>query len=86
MAGQECCGSGHEVSEGTSSINVGTSNVDDALSSSTRSVFEALRAPPLTELTQKRSVHCNPPPKGKRSTGQNYGVPSVSKLSNSLHL
>ena len=76
MAGQECCGRGDEVSEGTSSVNVGTSNVDDALSSSTRSVFEALRAPPLTELTRKRSVHCNPPPKGKRrARGEGFSEP-----------
>ena len=32
-------------------------------SSSTRSVFDALKAPPLSDLTRKRSVHCNPPPK-----------------------
>ena len=35
-------------------------------SSSTRSVFHALKAPTLSDLTRKGSVHCNPPPKGKR--------------------
>ena len=47
------------IGEGSSSINVGSS-------SSTRSVFDALKAPALSDLTRKRSVHCNPPPKGKR--------------------
>ena len=43
-----------------------TSSVNEGLSSSLRSVFDALRAPTLSELTRKRSIHCNPPPKGKR--------------------
>ena len=44
----------------------GSSSVNEGLSSSTRSVFDALKAPALSDLTRKRSVHCNPPPKGKR--------------------
>ena len=42
------------------------SGVNEGLSSSTKSLFDALRAPPLSHLTRKRSVHCNPPPKDKR--------------------
>ena len=30
------------------------------------SIFDALKAPALSDLTRKRRVHCNPPPKGKR--------------------
>ena len=49
--------------EGPLSVSEG---VNEGLSSSTKSLFDALRAPPLSHLTRKRSVHCNPPPKGKR--------------------
>ena len=31
-----------------------------------RSVFDALKVQALSDLTRKRRVHCNPPPKGKR--------------------
>ena len=46
--------------------NEGPSSVDEGSSSSTRSVFDALKAPALSDLTRKleRSVHCNPLPKG----------------------
>ena len=37
------------------------SGVNEGSSSSTRSVFDAPKAPALSDLTQKRSVHCNPP-------------------------
>ena len=30
------------------------------------SIFDALKAPSLSDLTRKRRVHCNAPPKGKR--------------------
>ena len=30
------------------------------------SILYALKAPALSDLTRKRKVHCNPPPKGKR--------------------
>ena len=52
--------------EGPSSVSEEPSGVNEGLSSSTKSLFDALRAPPLSHLTRKRSVHCNPPPKGKR--------------------
>ena len=52
--------------KGSSSIDKGPSSVNEGSSSSTRSVFDALKAPALSDLTRKRSVHCNPPPKGKR--------------------
>ena len=42
------------------------SSVNEGSSSSTRSVFDALKAPALSDLMRKRSVHCNPLPKGKR--------------------
>ena len=54
------------MGEGSSSVNEGPLSVNEGLSSSTRSVFDALKAPALSDLTRKRSVHCNPPPKGKR--------------------
>ena len=44
----------------------GSSSVSEESSTSTRSVFDALKASALSDLTRKRSVHCNPPPKGKR--------------------
>ena len=30
------------------------------------SILDALKAPTCTELTRKRKIDCNPPPKGKR--------------------
>ena len=50
------------------------SGVNEGLSSSTKSLFDALRAPPLSHLTQKRSVHCNPPPK-RRARGEGASEP-----------
>ena len=54
------------IGEGSLSVSKGSSSINKVWSSSTRSVFDALKAPALSDLTQKRSVHCNPPPKGKR--------------------
>ena len=54
------------IGEGSSSINEGPLSVNEGSSSSTRSAFDALKAPALSDLTRKRSVHCNPLPKGKR--------------------
>ena len=54
------------IGEGLLSVNEGPSSVNEGSSSSTRSVFDALKAPALSDLTWKRSVHCNSPPKGKR--------------------
>ena len=48
------------------SIGEESSSVNEGSSSFTRSVFDALKAPTLSDLTWKRSVHCNLPPKGKR--------------------
>ena len=31
-------------------------------------IFDALKVQALSDLTRKRSVHCNLPPKGKRRT------------------
>ena len=45
------------VNEAPSSVNEGPSNVNEGSSSSTRSVFDALKAPALSDLTRKRSVH-----------------------------
>ena len=41
------------------SSDEGPSSVNEGSSSSTRSVFDALKAPALSDLTRKRSVHCN---------------------------
>ena len=49
------------ISEEWSSVNEGPLSVNEGLSSSTRSVFDALKAPALSDLTRKRSVHCDPP-------------------------
>ena len=49
----------YSIGERSSSVNKGSSSF-------TRSMFDALKAPALSDLTRKRSVHCNPPPKGKR--------------------
>ena len=39
----------------------------DANERSSISIFDALKAPPiLSDLTRKRRVRCNPPPKGER--------------------
>ena len=54
------------LSEKSSSTKEGPSTVTEGLSSSSRSVFDALKAPALSDLTRKRSVQCNPLPKGKR--------------------
>ena len=41
-----------------------------------RSVFDALKAPTFSDLTWKRSVHCNLPPKGKhRARGEGSNEP-----------
>ena len=44
--------------KGSSSVAV------DANERSSISIFDALKAPTLSDLTRKRRVHCNPPPKG----------------------
>ena len=49
------------------SVHEEPSNV--GLPSSTKTLFDALRAPALSDLTRKRSVHCNPLPKGKHRAG-----------------
>ena len=59
------------IGEGSSSINKGSS-------SSTRSVFDSLKAQALSDLTRKRSVHCNPPPNGKhRARGEGSSEPKT---------
>ena len=64
------------VNEVPSSVNEGPSSVIEGSSSSTRSVFDALKAPTLSDLTWKRSVHCNLPPKGKhRALGERSSEP-----------
>ena len=52
------------ICEGSSIVNEGPSSINEGSSGSTRSVFESLKALALSDLTRKRSVHCNPPPKG----------------------
>ena len=54
------------IGEGLLSANKGPLSVNEGSSSSTRSVIDALKAPALSDLTRKRSVQCNPLPKGKR--------------------
>ena len=44
------------VNEGPSSVNEGPLSVNEGLPSSTRSVFDVLKAPALSDLTRKRSV------------------------------
>ena len=57
------------IGEGSLSVNEGSSN-------STGSVFDALKAPALSDLTRKRSVHCNPSPKGtRRARGEGSSEP-----------
>ena len=57
-------------SEGSSSVTV------DANERSSISMFDALKAPVLSDLTRKRRVHCNPPPKGKhRARGEGSSEP-----------
>ena len=55
-----------KIVERSSSVNEGLSSVNEGSSSSKGFVFDALKIPALSDLTRKRSVHCNPPPKGKR--------------------
>ena len=38
----------------------------DANKRSSISIFDALKAPSLSDLTRKRRVRCNPPPNSKR--------------------
>ena len=38
----------------------------DANERSSISIFDALKAPSLSDLTRKGRVRCNPPPKGER--------------------
>ena len=55
-------------------------------SSSTRSVFDALKAQALSDLTRKRSAHCNPPPKGKRGArGDSLVKDQVNQRASLLH-
>ena len=54
------------ICEGSSSVNEGPLSINEGSSGSTRSVFESLKAPALSDLMQKRIVHCNLLPKGKR--------------------
>ena len=44
----------------------GLLSVSEGLPTSTKSLIDALRVPALSDLTRKRAIHCNPPPKGKR--------------------
>ena len=62
------------VNEGPPSVNEGPPSVNEGSSSSTRSVFDALKAPALSDLTRKMSVHCNPPPK-RRARGEGSSEP-----------
>ena len=55
----------HSIGEGSSSVNEGPSSVIEGLSSFMRSALDALKAPAVSDLTWKKSVHCNSPPKGK---------------------
>ena len=52
------------IGEESSSINEVSSSVNEGPPSSTRSVFDALKALALPDLTRKGSVHGNPPPLG----------------------
>ena len=54
------------------SIGEESSSVNEGSSSFTRSVFDALKAPTLSDLTWKRSVHCNLPPKGKHTSHKKF--------------
>ena len=69
------------------SINSGSSSAEEtststSTSSSTVSLLDRLRSPLPSELSRKRKVHTNPPPKGKRrSASRGYCDPkSVSPL------
>ena len=68
--------------EGLSSVNEGPSSLNEGFSSSMRSVFDALKAPALSDLTRKRSAHCNSPPKGKRRA---RGKDQVNRRTSLLH-
>ena len=71
------------ISEGSSSVNEGPSSLN---SSSMRFVFDALKAQALSDLTRKRSVHCNPPPKGKRrACGEGSSEPKSITAQCMLH-
>jgi len=64
------------VSTTSHSVHEEPSNVDKGLPSSTKTLLDALRAPALSDLTRKRSVHCIPPPKGKgRARGEGSSEP-----------
>ena len=54
------------IGEGSSSVNKGPLSVNEGSSSSMRFVIDALKAPALSDLTRKKSVHCNLLRKGKR--------------------
>ena len=70
------------IGEGLSSANKGPLSVNEGLLSSMRSVIDALKAPPLSDLTWKRSVHCNPLPKGKcRVRGKGSSEPKSITVS-----
>ena len=68
------------IGERSSRVNEGPSRVNEGLSSFMRSVFDALNAPALSDLTRKRSVHCNSPPK-RRARGEDQ----VNQRSSLLH-
>ena len=58
--------------DGKGSVSVAV----DANERSSISIFDALKAPTLSDLTRKRRVHCNPPPKGKcRARGEGSSEP-----------
>ena len=70
------------VNDGPLSVNEGPSSVNEGSSSSTRSIFDALKATTLSDLTRKRSVLCNSPPKGKhRACGEGSSKPKSSTAS-----
>jgi len=58
---------------------------DQARSSHSISILEALKVPRTSELTRKRKVHCNPPPKGKRrARGEGSSEPKTVQGSKTL--
>ena len=61
-------------------------SIGEGSSSSTRSVFDALKVQALSDLMCKRSVHCNPPPKGKHGArGDSLVKDQVNQRVSLLH-
>ena len=61
----------HSIGEGSSSVKEGLSSVNEGSPSFTRSVFDAVKAPALSDLTRKRSVHCKRRTRGEGSSEPN---------------